>query len=42
MILSHGYAANFNAAQFPRVAAALAAAGVSSYRFDHAMALKSK
>lgn len=34
--------ANHGWCQFPRLAAGLAAAGVSSFRFDHAMAIQSK
>ena len=42
VILGHGYIANQSWCQFPLLAAALAEAGVSSYRFDHAMAIASK
>lgn len=37
-ILCHGYMANKDMAAFPALAAALAVAGLSSFRFDHACA----
>lgn len=42
VILAHGYIANATHCRFPALARALAEAGISSYRFDHAMAIKSR
>jgi alpha-beta hydrolase superfamily lysophospholipase len=42
VILCHGYMANNSMCQFPLLALALASAGVSSFRFDHPMAYRSK
>lgn len=42
VLLCHGYIANYNMCQFPVVAATLAQANISSFRFDHAMAYTSK
>lgn len=36
------YVANYTMCQFPQLAAGLAESGVSSFRFDHAMAIKSE
>lgn len=41
VLLCHGYVANLSMCQFPLLAARLAAAGVSSFRFDHACAIHS-
>ena len=40
VILCHGYMANYTFCQFPALAAGLAAAGLSSFRFDHACAYR--
>lgn len=42
VVLCHGYVANMGMCRFPLVAAQLAAAGISSFRFDHACAIYSK
>jgi hypothetical protein len=42
VMLCHGYLANQEMCQFPLIAAGLAAAGMSSFRFDHSMAFRSK
>lgn len=42
VILCHGYVANSEMCQFPLVAAELAEAGLSSFRFDHACAIRSR
>ncbi|KAG7671270.1 hypothetical protein Ndes2526B_g02252 [Nannochloris sp. 'desiccata'] len=40
VILCHGYMANYTFCQFPALAAGLAAAGFSSFRFDHPCAYR--
>ncbi len=39
VVLAHGYTSNRNSSKFPQIAEALAAAGISSLRFDHPMAI---
>jgi predicted alpha/beta-hydrolase family hydrolase len=39
VVLAHGYTSNRNSCKFAQIAAALAAAGISSLRFDHPMAI---
>ncbi|KAI3430988.1 hypothetical protein D9Q98_009391 [Chlorella vulgaris] len=42
VVLCHGFVANMGMCQFPLIAAKLAAAGISSFRFDHPCAIFSK
>lgn len=42
VLLCHGYVANHTMCQFPLLAAELAAAGLSSFRFDHPCAILSR
>ncbi len=39
VVLAHGYTSNRNSCKFAQIAAALASAGISSFRFDHPMAI---
>lgn len=39
VVLAHGYTSNRNSCKFGQIATALAAAGISTYRFDHPMSV---